>query len=353
MLHCTVPRLAFADRIDDGFGQNLMPICRRTNIATQKQGLGAGRAVFCCPTEPARLLAMISKLEMFIALAREQHFGRAAESIGVTQPSLSTAIKQLEEQLGVALVLRGSRFGGLTPEGQRVLEWARRITGDVRQMRQELHPGAAQLAGHVRIAVIPTALTWASALVGQLHGEYPELRVTVLSRSSEQILGMIENFDVEAGMTYLDSGSLGRMIQTPLYRERYLAVLPGGHELAGHDRLGWDQLAVEKLCLLTPDMQNRRIINAAFMEAGLAPEPVVETSSTLALMSLVAVGDMATILPEGIARFLAKGHKVALVPIAPPQPDPLVGLIVPHRDPQTPSIQALVRAAKRFALSIE
>ncbi|TIQ69265.1 MAG: LysR family transcriptional regulator, partial [Mesorhizobium sp.] len=75
---------------------------------------------------------MIDKLEFFIALAREEHFGRAAEVCGVTQPTLSAGIKQLEGQLGVMLVLRGSRFQGLTPEGEQVLVWARRIVGDTR-----------------------------------------------------------------------------------------------------------------------------------------------------------------------------------------------------------------------------
>ena len=81
---------------------------------------------------------MIDKLEMFIALANERHFGRAAEAVGVTQPSLSSAIKQLEDQLGVQLVFRGARFQGLTPEGQRVLDWALRIVGDTRTMREEM-----------------------------------------------------------------------------------------------------------------------------------------------------------------------------------------------------------------------
>ena len=81
---------------------------------------------------------MIDKLEYFIALAREQHFGRAAEECGVTQPTLSAGIKQLEEQMGVLLVNRGSRFQGFTPEGERVLTWARRIVGDARAMRQEV-----------------------------------------------------------------------------------------------------------------------------------------------------------------------------------------------------------------------
>ena len=81
---------------------------------------------------------MIDKLQMFIALAKERHFGRAAEACGVTQPSLSSAIRQLEEQLGVQLVHRGSRFQGLTPEGKRVLERSLKIVGDVRALRDEM-----------------------------------------------------------------------------------------------------------------------------------------------------------------------------------------------------------------------
>ena len=72
---------------------------------------------------------MIEKLEMFLAVAKEGHFGRAAASLGIAQPTLSTGIKQLEDQLGVQLIFRGSRFGGLTPEGQRALIWARQIVG--------------------------------------------------------------------------------------------------------------------------------------------------------------------------------------------------------------------------------
>jgi DNA-binding transcriptional LysR family regulator len=73
---------------------------------------------------------MIDKLIFLLALAREEHFGRAAEVCGVTQPTLSAGIKQLETSLGVLLVQRGTRFIGFTPEGLRVLDWGRRIVGD-------------------------------------------------------------------------------------------------------------------------------------------------------------------------------------------------------------------------------
>ena len=82
---------------------------------------------------------MIDKLELLLALAKERHFGRAAEACGVTQPTMSTSLKQLEEILGVMLVQRGSRFQGFTPEGERTLDWARRIVGDARAMRQEIN----------------------------------------------------------------------------------------------------------------------------------------------------------------------------------------------------------------------
>ena len=101
---------------------------------------------------------MLDKLEFLIALARERHFGHAAEACGVSQPTLSAGIKQLEDSLGVLLVHRGSRFQGFTPEGERVLDWARRIVGDTRAMRQEIDALKQGLAGHIRIAAIPTAL---------------------------------------------------------------------------------------------------------------------------------------------------------------------------------------------------
>ena len=120
---------------------------------------------------------MIDKLEFFIALAKEEHFGRAAEVCGVTQPTLSAAIKQLEEQLGVMLVLRGSRFQGLTPEGKQVLAWARRIVGDSRAMKEEMRAARHGLSGRIRIAAIPTALAMVARLTTPFRAKHPGVAV--------------------------------------------------------------------------------------------------------------------------------------------------------------------------------
>ena len=120
---------------------------------------------------------MIDKLDFLLALAREEHFGRAAESRGVTQPTLSAGIKQLEETLGVLLVNRGSRFQSFTPEGERVLDWARRIVGDSRAMRQEISACRHGLTGRLRIAAIPTALAMVASLTTPFRVRHPECAI--------------------------------------------------------------------------------------------------------------------------------------------------------------------------------
>ena len=163
---------------------------------------------------------MIDKLEFFIALAKAQHFGRAADELGITQPTLSAAIKQMEAQLGVMLVKRGSRFQGLTAEGEQVLIWARRITGDARTMREEMRAARHGLSGRIRIAAIPTALAMIPRLTTPFRERHPGVTFSVLSRTSIEVLSLLGNFDIDVGITYLDNEPLGRVVSVSLYSER-------------------------------------------------------------------------------------------------------------------------------------
>lgn len=283
---------------------------------------------------------------MFIALAKEQHFGRAADKLGITQPTLSTGIKQLEEILGVKLVQRGSRFGGLTPEGQRALVWARQIAGDARRFREEMRSTREGLSGRLKIGVIPTALTWASRLAATFNAAHPNVHFTIFSRTSAEILSMLENFDIDAGVSYLDNEPLGRVSSAFLYRENYTLVCMNGHPLAMKDEVRWSDLEGERLCLLTEDMQNRRIINASFMHAGVSPSVHLESSSTVVLVSHVEYAGCVTVLPEDLARFLTKGKDMRIVPIHHMREGYSVGLIAPYSDPLTPVIEALLDEAE-------
>ncbi len=292
---------------------------------------------------------MIDKLEMFIALSREEHFGRAAESLGITQPSLSAGIKQLEEQLGVQLVWRGSRYGGLTPEGQRALVWARQIVGDTRTLREEMRVARQGLSGDLRLAVIPTALTTGAELAARFRATHPNVRFTILSRPSSEILSMLDNLEADAGITYLDNEPLGRVTATPLITEDYRLVCDAAAPIAAKPQVTWAEVSDLPLCLLTPEMQNRRIINQAFLRAGVNPEAVVESNSTVVLMGLVATGDYATVLPVQMAGFLAAGKNLAVRPINKPRARHGIGLIAPFREPHTPVLDALLTEARGMA----
>jgi DNA-binding transcriptional LysR family regulator len=292
---------------------------------------------------------MLEKLEFILALARERHFGHAAEACGVSQPTFSAGIKQLEDQLGVLLVQRGSRFQGFTPEGERVLDWARRIIGDARAMRQEVDALKHGLAGHIRIAAIPTALAMVSMLTTPYRAKHPDVSFTVLSRNSIEVLGMLENLEVDAGLTYLDNEPLGRVQTVPLYSEQYRLLTSSESPLGNRDKVTWAEVGKVPLCLLTPDMQNRRIIEQLLRQAGSDVAPTLESNSVVVLFAHVRTSKWASVMPAKLAEVLGLTEKVRAIPIVDPVVTHSIGLVVPHRNPLTPLINALVAEAKLLA----
>lgn len=295
---------------------------------------------------------MIDKLEFMLALARERHFGHAAESCGVTQPTLSAGIKHLEDVLGVLLVTRGSRFQGFTVEGERVLDWARRIVGDSRAMRDEVRAlKRGDLSGHLRIAVVPTALGIVSALTLPFRAKHPAVRFTVLSRTSIQILTALDTLEIDAGITYLDNEPLGRVRSVPLYSERYCLLVTAGHALAARATITWEEVRAVPLCLLTRDMQNRRIIDGLLGPGGegLAP-PGLESDSMLLLYSHVRSGAWASVMPARVVETLGDAEHVRAIPIVEPAAIHTIGLVVPDREMMAPLAAALVAEALQLNL---
>jgi DNA-binding transcriptional LysR family regulator len=288
---------------------------------------------------------MIDKLDFVLALAREQHFGRAAEACGVTQPTLSAGIKQLEEQMGVLLVNRGSRFKGFTPEGQRVLDWARRIVGDTRAMREEIKALRHGLTGRLRIAAIPTALAMVAALTTPYRERHPNVQFTVYSRTSIEILDLLDNLEIDAGITYVGNEPLGRVSAVPLYHERYRLLTSAEAPLGNRDSVTWAEVAQVPLCLLTPDMQNRRIIDRLLQGAGGESRPTLESDSMILLFTHVRTGRWASVMPAKLATLRA-------IPITDPEAMQTIGLVVPAREPMTPVTSALVAEAKRVAATL-
>jgi len=295
---------------------------------------------------------MLDKLEYLMALARERHFGHAADACGVTQPTLSAGIKQLEETLGVLLVQRGSRFIGFTPEGERTLDWARRIVGDARAMREEIKALKHGLTGQLRIAAIPTTLAMVASLTTPFRARHPDVRFTILSRTSIEILAHLENLEIDAGVTYVDNEPLGRVTAVPLYQERYQLLTAADAPLGNRQRVTWAEVSQVPLCLLTPDMQNRRIIDGLLRSAGGVANPTLESNSMIVLFAHVRTGRWASVMPARLAETLGLTATIRAIPIVEPEAVHTIGLVVPAREPMTPLNAALVSEARRLATTL-
>jgi DNA-binding transcriptional LysR family regulator len=296
---------------------------------------------------------LIDKLELLLALAKERHFGRAAEACGVTQPTMSTSLKQLEEILGVMLVQRGSRFQGFTPEGERTLDWARRIVGDVRGMRQEINSLKDGLTGEIRIAAVPTVLGMVASLTTPYRARHPNVRFRIASCTSVEVLGLLENLEVDAGLTYLDNEPLGKVRSVPLYDESYRLITAPDSLFGDRDQVTWSEVGQVPLCLLTPDMQNRRIIDRALLAAGTQTKPTLTSNSIIVLYTHVKTGRWASIMPAKLADTLGLSDAVRSISIIDPLVTYRIGLVVPLRDPMTPLVAALVQTAQEVAPTLQ
>jgi DNA-binding transcriptional LysR family regulator len=299
----------------------------------------------------------IRHLRYFVALAREGHHGRAAAACQVTQPTLSEAVRQLEAELGVPLVERGGqRFRGLTPEGGRVLGWAQRILADEDALAQELAEMRQGLAGTLRVGAIPAAMSVVPLVLTSFSKRHPLVTVRLLSMTSVDIQRGLDEFHLEIGMTYLENEPLRNVRTLPLYRERYLLLTPAGGPFDDRETVSWREAAGLPLCLLTPDMQNRRIIDRLFREGGAEPKPIIETNSIVALGAHVRLGVWSSIVPHTFLGLFGRAggpDGSRAIPLVEPAASQVVGLVASDRDPLPPLARALLAAARRVDFSAD
>jgi DNA-binding transcriptional LysR family regulator len=291
----------------------------------------------------------IRQLEYLAALDRERHFGRASVACQVSQPTLSAGIRSLERELGIPLVRRGHAFDGLTPEGERVLVWCQRALADLESLRQEASRLRGGLEGTLRIGAIPTSLPLSPQVTVRLRERHPRMRVRLTSMTSRQIAYGLAHGQVDAGMTYLDNEPLADVDTLPLWREHYLLVTPADSELGARNSVPWSSAAELPLCLLTPDMQHRRIVDDAFAAAGAVPVPVLETNSVSTLIAHARTG-----LPGVTAHTWLEANPLPAdlraVPLVDPVIEHTIGFVVSNTVERTPVIAELLSLFERLEL---
>jgi DNA-binding transcriptional LysR family regulator len=295
---------------------------------------------------------IIRQLIYLDALAREKHFRKAAEACHVSQPTLSAAIVQLEQELGVMIVERGRRFQGLTREGEVVLAHARRILAESDLMKASIAELREGVSGRIRLGAIPTALPMIAHITAPFSARYPEVSLTVLSLTSAEIQQRIDDFELDVGLTYLDNEPLDRVISKPIYLESYVLLTREDGELGARDSITWAEAAELKLCLLTADMQNRRIIDGIFRSIGRSPKPAIETNSIFNLCSHAGIQGVSSIVSIQLLEFFGVPVGTRALPLVEPTAQRTIGLIIADRQPMAPLARNLLTMTSPVAEAV-
>jgi DNA-binding transcriptional LysR family regulator len=297
---------------------------------------------------------MITRKYLYlIALAREKHFGRAAAACHVSPSTLSAAIRDIEETLGVSVVERGQQFTGLTPEGEIVVEYAQRVAARVDDLKQELATLRDELTGQLRLGVIPTAMTAVAALTSTFSRRHAGVAVEVLSLTNDEIVHRLQSFELDAGVVYLSSVSDNGLKRVPLWCERHVLLTAEEGPFADYETVSWRQAASMPLCLLTPDMMNRQTIDAVFKQVGAVVQPTLETNSILGILAHVGSGHWSSIIPGTLLQQIGTPPGVVAVALVEPKVEWATCLVALPREPAPPIVREIIYQAERLAESFD
>ena len=186
----------------------------------------------------------------------------------------------------------------------------------------------------------------AALMTKAMQAHHPGIELTILSQSSIEILRHLEDFSIDVGLTYLDNEPIEGMRAEAIYMERYCLLVRADHELAEAASVTWADASKQPLCLLTSDMQNRRIVDRAFRAANSAPIPRLETNSVINLCANVRLMGLTSIIPEYFLEVLGPISDVRAVPLTDPLVEHNVGMVAVDRDPISPLVIAAFECAK-------
>lgn len=296
----------------------------------------------------------LAPLRYLVALHEHQHFGRAAAACHITQPALSNALRALEREFGAPIVKRGRSYAGLTPEGERVLASARRMLHERERLQQELDSGAQAPHGRLHLGAVPTAMPILARFAARLQARHPGIAPVVRSLSSPEIEAGLDGLSLDLGLGYSDrlaAPGAPRLKPLPQYTERYFLLRRRADGGQSGLRIGaattWAAAARLPLCLLTPEMHNRSIVDQAFASAGVQVRPAIETNSITTLALAVLAGEVCSVMPGALVGTLRGEGALEALPLQGPAVlTPIGFMLAPGVQPSRTLQAALSLAAE-------
>ncbi|MEN9775672.1 MAG: hypothetical protein RL322_2742 [Pseudomonadota bacterium] len=309
---------------------------------------------------------LLSALRYLVALSEHRHFGRAAAACHITQPALSNALRALEAEFGVSIVQRGRNFVGFTPEGERVLVSARMLLRERELLREDLRRRSEAPHGALVIGAVPSAIPVAARFAALLQRRHVGITTTVRALSSSELERGLEELALDLVLGYTDrlrpqvvrSGSPGQggtrprsgRAVLPQYNERYYLVSRAPRTSAVGLQIGdpmtWTEAAGHPLCLLTPEMHHRAIVDSALAEAGVPVTPVMQTNSTVALVLAVVEGQVSSVLPGAVLSTVRSERALQARPLIDPAIETPVGFMTVDAAHRSRAVEAALAFAK-------
>ncbi|MFC9768708.1 LysR family transcriptional regulator [Rhodococcus jostii] len=294
---------------------------------------------------------LFRQLEYFVAVARERHFARAADTCYVSQPALSASVAKLERELNVTLINRGHDYQGLTPEGERLVVWAKRILAEQEAFKAEVAAVQSGIAGRLRLGTEPTASTTLSLPVAAFCSAHPLATVLVDSRvSTTELRRRLLDFDLDAAIAHFAPEDRAGLQVVPLYQERYVVLASADQPMPEGPDMTWAEAAQLPLALLTPDMRIRQVIDRAFAEAGVVVTPQVETDSVASLYAHVGLGGWASIVPHTWLRAMPVIGRTRAVRLVAPDARAQISVAIHAATPGSVTARAFVTASQGLSL---
>lgn len=281
---------------------------------------------------------LLSSLRYLVALHEHRHFGRAAQACHITQPALSNALRALEDEFGATIVKRGRTFAEFTPEGERILASAHRMLHEHALLQQDINSAAGNPKGVLTIGSVPTAVPIAARFSAVLQARHPGITTVLRSMSSQEIELGLGNLSIDMAVGYTDrvGQRTGKFRVIDQYNEHYFLLRRVERQAAGGLQIGaeisWLEVSRLPLCLLTPEMHNRCIIDCAFKEAGVVVKPTIQTNSIMTLGLSVVAGAVCSILPGALVSVMRGFHELEALPLVYPEVVTPIGFMILNTD---------------------
>jgi len=236
----------------------------------------------------------LRQLEYFMAICEELHFTRAAENLGITQPTLSHQMKALEDALGIPLFDRLGKKIAITEAGKILQEQCRKIFSNLKSAYEQIEELQKVKRGKLVVGALPGDLSQlASKLLLEFHHKYPQVQIKIFGL--DDVVERVLQNEIDLALTLMAPED-ERLTKIPLYNEEFYLTVSYDHPLADRDKVEFEEIKDIPLVLCPINHKCRQLIDAACSSAGFVVQPIIESTDVDSILSLVKAGVGATIL---------------------------------------------------------